>query len=150
MATHVQEGTVQEGTVQVGTVPTLAYWYGRFSREGTAYLSGIDVGLDSEMNAGTDFCGWDTAMLSVVSSAGSGMGVRKPWPAVKLENTECRIVAVKGGTYTCGSEAVALYNRYMGQVPRDGMGKCSATIWNLKQFLRGEGFTWFSDEEAKG
>ena len=144
MATHVQAGTVQGGTV-----PTLAYWYGRFSREGTAYLSGIDVGLDPEMNAGTDFCGWGTAMLSVVSSAGSDMGARKPWTAVKLENTECGIVAVKDGTYTCGSEAVALYNRYMGQVPRDGMGECSATIWNLKQFLRGEGFTWFSDEEAK-
>lgn len=128
---------------------TQAYWYDRFSREGTAYLSGIDVGLDSEMNAGTDFCGWDTAMLSVLSSAGSDMGVRKPWTAVKLETTECGIVAVKEGTYTCGSEAVDLYNRYMGQVPRNSLGECSATVWNLKQFLRGEGFTWFSDEEVK-
>lgn len=155
MATHVhvgtvQEGTVREGAVPIGTVPTSTYWFDRITREGHAYLSGIDVGLDSEMNAGTDFCGCVKAMLSVVSSAGSDMGVRKPWTAVKLETTECGIVAVKEGTYTCGSEAVALYNRYMGQVPRNLVGECSATIWNFKQFLRGEGFGWFSDEEGEG
>lgn len=130
------------------SVPTSAYWFDRTTREGVAYLCGIDVELDSEMNAGTDFCGHVKAMLSVVSSAGSDMGVRKPWTAVKLETTECGIVAVKEGTYTCGSEAVALYDRYMGQVPRDLVGECAATIWNFKQFLRGEGFTWFSDDEG--
>lgn len=145
MATHVQERTVHEGTV-----PTSAYWYDRCTREGTAYLSGIDVRLAPGMNAGTDFCGWETAMLSVASSAGSDMGVREPWTAVKLETPECGFIAVKPGIYTCGSEAVSLYNRYMLQVPRDDLTRCAATIWNLKQFLRGEGFTWFSDEEVKG
>lgn len=148
MASPLHKG-IDRCVVGTQEVPTSTYWFDRTTREGSAYLSGIDVRLDPETNAGTDFCGWKTAMLSVVSSAGSYGGDRKPWTAVKLETLDCGIIAVMDGKYMKGSEAIDLYNRYMGQVPRDLTGYCAATVWNFKQFLRGEGFTWFSDEEGK-
>jgi hypothetical protein len=146
MASPVDRG-IDRCVVGTQEVPSSAYRFDRSTREGSAYLSGIDVKLDPETNAGTDFCGWKTAMLSVVSSAGRGN--REPWTAVKLETLDCGIIAVMDGKYMKGSEAVELYNRYMGQVPRDLLGEARATVWNFKQFLRGEGFGWFSDEEGK-
>ena len=46
-----------------------------------------------------------------------------------------------------GLEALDLYNRYIARVPRDKEGRVAATLDNFKEFLRGEGFGSFSDDE---
>ena len=40
-----------------------------------------------------------------------------------------------------GLEAIALYNEYMAQVPKDEDGKVAATMDNFDEFFRSKGFT---------
>ena len=118
--------------------------------EVTPYLSNIPLRLDEFDRM--YFYNREYCRLSIEANTGNGIlgdkGEEGPCVTVCLESTDdYSLCAWKEGCTCDGLEALDLYNRYIAQVPRDKDGKVAATLDNFKEFLRGEGFGSFSDDE---